>query len=317
MYRHKHNNQYIDWILIISVLTLSLFGCLIIYSTEVYDATNLWQQQLVMTIIGFTILMGLSQWRYDWLREFHWIVYIITCLLLILVMFAGVTVNGAQSWLNFAGFNFQPSEFAKLGVIVTLASIFHHQDASKISRIWWALAIMSIPWALIVLQPDLGTSLVFGSITLTMLYWANADLGWILLLLSPIISAFLFNILFPLWVVFMVGIIFIAFLTLPQTTRWWWITLTFSANLISGKLGQVLWGLLKPYQKERLTLFLNPEKDPLGGGYHLIHSKIAVGSGRLSGNGFLEGTQTHLNFVPEQHTDFIFSAIADQFGCLR
>jgi rod shape determining protein RodA len=305
-------SRNLDWFLIILVTCLSIFGCIVIYSTQIYEQGTDWQQQLVMVMIGLGFLMGLSRWRYELLLEFHWLTYTLTCLMLILVMVAGVTVNGAQSWLNFAGFNFQPSEFAKLGIIITLAALLHHQDASKLSSIFRAIAITAIPWALIFLQPDLGTSLVFGAITLTMLYWANANLGWILLMISPIFSAFLFNIWLPAWLIFMIIMILIAWFTLPE--RALGAISTLFVNYVAGKLGGFLWDLLKPYQKDRLTLFLEPEKDPLGGGYHLIQSRIAIGSGRLWGNGFLQGTQTELNFVPEQHTDFVYSAIADQFG---
>lgn len=307
-----YHSRNLDWFLIILITCLSAMGCLMIYSTQVYEQGTDWQQQLVMLIIGTCFLMGLSYWRYELLLDFHWLTYTLTCIMLILVMVAGVEVNGAQSWLNFAGFNFQPSEFAKLGIIITLAALLHQQDASKLSSIFRAIAITAIPWALIFLQPDLGTSLVFGAITLTMLYWANADLGWILLMLSPVVSAFLFNIFLPAWLIFIILMILIAWVTLPE--RALGAISTLFINYVAGKLGGFLWGLLKQYQKDRLTLFLDPEKDPLGGGYHLIQSRIAIGSGKLWGNGFLQGTQTDLNFVPEQHTDFIYSAIADQFG---
>jgi rod shape determining protein RodA len=174
------------------------------------------------------------------------------------------------------------------------------------------LGVVAVPWALIFIQPDLGTSLVFGVVTLVMLYWANASFGWILLMVSPLFSAFLFNLFLPGWFVLVIAMLLIAWFTLPD--RALWTTFVLFINYGSGRLGGFLWDLLKDYQKARITLFLNPEQDPLGGGYHLIQSRIAIGSGGLYGNGFLNGTQTQLNFVPEQHTDFIFSAIADQFG---
>lgn len=187
----------------------------------------------------------------------------------------------------------------------------HFRDASRVSRLFPIASTVALPWLLIMAQPDLGTGLVFGAITFTMLYWANANLGWILLILSPLVSAFLFNLFLPAWLIFTVVMIIIAWFTLPRGAIWALITLT--VNYMAGILGHILWDLLKPYQKDRLTLFLDPEKDPLGG-YHLIQSRIAIGSGELWGNGLFEGTQTHLNFVPEQHTDFIFSAIGDQLG---
>jgi rod shape determining protein RodA len=302
----------IDWSLLILVMGLSLFGGLMIYTTQIFEQGNDWQQQLIMTAIGSILAMLIAKSRYELLLQFHWLTYGLTNVLLIAVMTMGVTVNGAQSWINIGGFNFQPSEFAKLGIIITLAAILHHQDASKLSSVFRALAIMSLPWALIFLQPDLGTSLVFGAITMGMLYWANADLGWILLMLSPVVSAFLFNLYLPIWLIFVILMIIIGWFTLPSRSLWALIILT--VNYVAGKCGAILWNLLKPYQKDRLTLFLDPEKDPLGGGYHLIQSRIAIGSGETWGHGLFNGTQTQLNFVPEQHTDFIFSAIGEQFG---
>ncbi|WP_069789680.1 rod shape-determining protein RodA [Cyanobacterium sp. IPPAS B-1200] len=301
-----------DWFLIILTVILTAISCVTIYTTQVYEQGDNWQQQLIMGIIGLGCLIGLSRWRYDSLLKFHWLLYGLTNISLLVVIFAGITVNGAPRWINIAGFNVQPSEFAKLGLIITLAAILHHQDASKLSSIFKALAVVIVPWALIFIQPDLGTSLVFGVVTLAMLYWANANFGWILLMISPLFSAFLFNLFLPGWVIFTALMVLIAWFTLPD--RALWSILVLFINYSAGKLGGFLWNLLKDYQKARITLFLDPEQDPLGGGYHLIQSRIAIGSGGLWGNGFMNGSQTQLDFVPEQHTDFIFSAIADQFG---
>ena len=301
-----------DWFLIALAIIVSIIGCVAIYTTQVSEEVNNWQQQLIMVLLGSGCLMALSKFRYDLLLNFHWLTYTITNIALLIVIFAGVTVNGAPRWINIAGFNVQPSEFAKLAIIITLAALLHHRDASKLSSIFKVLGVVALPWALIFIQPDLGTSLVFGVVTLVMLYWANASFGWILLMISPLFSAFLFNLFLPGWFVLVIAMLLIAWFTLPD--RALWTTFVLFINYGSGRLGGFLWDLLKDYQKARITLFLNPEQDPLGGGYHLIQSRIAIGSGGLYGNGFLNGTQTQLNFVPEQHTDFIFSAIADQFG---
>jgi rod shape determining protein RodA len=199
-----------------------------------------------------------------------------------------------------------------MGVIITLAGVLHKRDASSLVQMFRVLAITAVPWIFVLLQPDLGTSLVFGAITLGMLYWGNANLGWLVLLLSPLVSAILFNVYLPGWIFWAVAMTVIAWFTLPL--RFISALGALSINVLSGKLGGVLWSFLKDYQKDRLTLFLNPEKDPLGGGYHLIQSRIAIGSGEIWGRGIYHGTQTQLNFVPEQHTDFIFSAVGEQFG---
>lgn len=309
-----NDTKNLDWFLITLVIGISSFGSLIIYSTQIYQEGIDWQNQLIMVVMGSIILLTLSNYPYELLLKYHWITYGITNLFLMAVIFFGTTVNGAQSWINIFGFQFQPSEFAKVGLIISLSALLHYRDASKLTNFLPVIVTVGIPWILIMLQPDLGTGLVFGAITLTMLYWANANLGWILLILSPLISAFLFNIIFPIWLIFVIAMILIAWFTLPYNFKNIWALVTLFVNYTAGQLGHIFWDLLKPYQKDRLTLFLTPEKDPLGGGYHLIQSRIAIGSGKITGNGFLEATQTHLNFVPEQHTDFIYSAIADQFG---
>jgi rod shape determining protein RodA len=174
------------------------------------------------------------------------------------------------------------------------------------------LAVTAVPWALVFLQPDLGTSLVFGAITLGMLYWGNANPGWLVLLISPIVAAILFNVFLPAWFAWAAAMSVIAWCTLP----WAWLGAigAIALNFVAGELGHIFWGLLKDYQKDRLILFLDPYKEPLGGGYHLIQSRIAIGAGELWGRGLNQGTQTQLNFVPEQHTDFIFSAIGEELG---
>lgn len=301
-----------DWFLNCLVILLSVVGCTLIYSTQILEQGDNWLQQGVMVTVGVILMLILSQWRYDLLLRSYWYLYIITNISLLIVIFAGVTVNGAPRWINIAGFNVQPSEFAKLGIIITLGAILHQEDASRLSSIFKAMAVVALPWGLIFLQPDLGTSLVFGVVTLVMFYWANANLGWILLMMSPLFSAFLFNLFLPGWLIFIVLMLLIAWFTLSD--RALWTAFVLFINYGAGLGGGALWSLLKDYQKARLTLFLHPEQDPLGGGYHLIQSRIAIGSGGMRGHGFLHGSQTQLNFVPEQHTDFIFSALGDQFG---
>jgi rod shape determining protein RodA len=302
----------VDWLLLLIVVGLTALGGLMICSTELSKGFIDGWQHWFFGGIGLILALMLARWRYELLIQWHWTIYILTNLSLLAVIFMGVTANGAQSWINIGSFNVQPSEFAKVGLIVTLAALLHERSASTLSVVFRILGVTAIPWLLIMLQPDLGTGLVFGAITLGMLYWANANLGWLVLMLSPLLSAVLFNIFIPGWILWSIAMGAIAWLTLP-----WRFAMTIgmiAGNLAAGKLSGILWNLLKEYQKERLTLFLNPEKNPLGGGYQLIQSRIAIGSGELWGRGLYQGTQTQLNFIPEQHTDFIFSAIGEQFG---
>ena len=292
--------------------SVTLFGGLMIRSAELNQGLTDWWQHWLVGGVGLAIAMLIARWRYENLLQLHWLIYGITNISLIAVMIIGTTAKGAQRWITIGGFNIQPSEFAKVGVIITLAAILHTKTASTIPAFLNALAITSVPWALVFLQPDLGTSLVFGAITLGMLYWGNANPGWLILLVSPLVSVILFNVYLPSWIIWTIAMSIIALATLPW--KWMGAASAVAINLVAGELGSLLWGILKDYQKDRIILFLNPEKDPLGGGYHLIQSRIAIGAGEKWGQGLNNGTQTQLNFIPEQHTDFIFSAIGEELG---
>lgn len=305
------------WLLLLAI-GLTVFGGILIRSTQATQGWTDWLQHWTIGAIGVAIAMTIATWPYQILLSLHWLIYAVTNLSLIAVIAIGTSELGAQRWISVAGFNVQPSEFAKVGVIISLAALLHHRPATKLSSVLQILAITFVPWALVLVQPDLGTSLVFAAITLGMMYWANANLGWIVLLFSPLISSILFNIpptshwLWIIWAIWLVTIAFIGWLSIPVRMIGGLGALLI--NLGSGVLGRVAWGFLQDYQKARIILFLDPEQDPLGGGYHLIQSRIAIGSGQLWGRGLDQGTQTGLSFIPEQHTDFIFSAAGEQFG---
>ncbi len=304
--------QEMDWLLLVVVILLTVLGGLAIRSVELTRGLTDWTQHWITGGVGLVITLAIARWRYDHLLRWAWVIYAITNLALLVVIFIGTTANGAQSWVTLGSFNVQPSEFAKVGMIVVLAAVMHERTANSIPMMLKVLAITAIPWVLIMLQPDLGTGLVFGAITLGMLYWGNANPGWLVLLVSPLVAAILFNVSLPLWFAWTALMIYSGWRTLPW--RWPGALGAATVNLVSGGLGHLLWELLKDYQRDRLILFLDPDKDPLGGGYHLIQSRIAIGAGQLWGRGLNQGTQTQLNFIPEQHTDFIFSAIGEELG---
>jgi rod shape determining protein RodA len=309
--------QEMDWWLCGLPIALTMLGGIMIRSTERNYGLADWWQHWLTGGIGVVLMFALARMRYEILLQWHWIIYAVVNLTLLAVKVAGTVGLGAQRWLNIGGFYLQPSEFAKVGIIITIAALLHEQTAESLQSVLKTLAVASVPWLLVFLEPNLGTSLVFGSITMGMLYWGNANPGWLLLLIAPILSAILFNVLNTNWLIavpllWVLGLGAVAWKTMP-----WKNISAFAAvviNLISGKLGQVLWGLLKDYQKQRIILFFNPDLDPLGGGYHLIQSRIAIGAGGLWGKGLHQGTQTQLNFIPEQWTDFIFSAIGEELG---
>lgn len=306
--------QNLDWILLLSVMGVTVFGGFSIYSTEVGTRHNYSYQHWTIGILGSILVFLLSRWRYQILLRWYWAIYVLTNLSLIAVMVTGVTAKGAQRWITIAGFNVQPSEFAKIGMVIVLAALLHDRDGADLQTVLRTLAITAIPWGLVFLQPDLGTSLVFGAIVISMLYWANAKTGWLILMISPLFSAILYHLYLPGWLLWVLSVAGIAWLTLPSKVISTLSSITI--NLGAVELGNVFWGILKDYQKARLIMFLDPEQDPLGGGYHLIQSRIAIGAGKFWGRGWHQGTQTQLDFIPEQHTDFIFSAVGEEFGFL-
>jgi rod shape determining protein RodA len=318
----------LDWLLLFGTVGLMALGSLVIRSITFTKTPNYWFQHASTGLIGIGIVSLLSRWPYDLLLRWRWVVYGVTNCGLLCVMFFGKTELGATRWINILGFHVQPSEFAKLGIVITLAALLHDRPANTIEAMFRAMSIVALPWTLVFLEPNLGTSLIFGAITLGMLYWGNANPAWLILILSPVVSAIMLNALpsglaslnpvlmplgFGLWFVWVAVMGILAFRNLPWP-RWG----SFGAvvvNLISGGLSGFLWTyVLQAYQKQRITMFLDPEKDPLNGGYHLIQSRIAVGAGQMFGQGLNKGTQTQLNFIPEQHTDFIFTAIGEELG---
>lgn len=301
-----------------------------ILSTELKQPVTDWWWHWMVAGIGVLIALFLSRIRYEVLMQWHWVTYALTNFSLIAVMIAGTSAKGAQRWIPIAGFNVQPSEFAKVGMIITLAALLHRRTASTLEGVFRVLAITAIPWGLIFLQPDLATSMVYGAIVLGMLYWANANPGWLILMISPVVAAILFSISWPLaepivlfkelsfgplGIVWSVAMAIVGWQTLPWRRFGLGAIGAWTLNILGGELGVFAWNhILKEYQKDRLTVFMNPDHDPLGAGYHLIQSRIAIGAGEIWGWGLFKGPMTQLNFVPEQHTDFIFSAVGEEFG---
>ncbi|NJK34025.1 MAG: rod shape-determining protein RodA [Oscillatoriales cyanobacterium SM2_2_1] len=309
----QRHGRDVDWVLFSLPMVLMVVGGISIYSIGHATAQSYWWQHWVTGCVGLGLMLLLSRLRYELLARFHWLTYGLMLASLVAVMFFGVTELGAERWIPVLGFHIQPSEFAKVGVIISLAALLSRHDIETpwdVLRVVWVLLP---PWILIFLQPNLGTSLVLVAITVGMIYWAGASGGWILLALSPVVAAVLFHFLPLAWLGWSGFMGVVAWCSLAP----WRGSSAIAAvviNLLSGQLGNWLWSLLHDYQKRRLLLFLDPGQDPTGGGYHLIQSQIAIGAGHIWGKGFLKGTQTQLNFIPEQHTDFIFSAIGEEFG---
>jgi rod shape determining protein RodA len=262
---------------------------------------------------GYFLAFFISYIPLERLRKYLVPFYLGTLISLFLIYFFGLSVSGAQRWLNLGIFSFQPSEVAKLSTVLTLALVLDKKIILKIRDLVLPLLVVIVPWLLIFFQPDLGTSLVLLVLTGVMLYWSQMPIEWILILIFCIVTSILY-LISPTFLIFWIP--FIGYLAYRSSKK----KIIFSAlaisfHLLVAKLTPILWQYgLKEYQKDRLVLFLDPNRDPLGGGYHLIQSQIAIGSGGLFGTGLLRGKLTNLQFIPEQHTDFIFSALGEELG---
>ncbi len=266
--------KYFDWWLFGLCILIGSIGLVTLYSAVTSDTLApqkiLYFKQMIWFCIGLAAMIVCFLFHYKFLERWGHVIYFVSILLLIDVLLFGKYVSGARRWLVLGSISVQPSELAKIAVIISLAK-YYSKLANPIGftlrELMTPIVLTLIPFILIVKEPDLGTAilvvLIAGSMTLFVKIERRSFLS----------------------------IIFAGAVTVPM-----------------------VWFFLKDYQKLRILIFLNPDRDPLGAGYHIIQSKIAIGSGMISGTGFLKGTQNALSFLPEQHTDFIFSVIAEEWG---
>jgi len=303
----------IDWILWGVPLGLTLVAGILIASTQRMADYADWYQHWITAAVGLTLALQVARLPLERLASFRWPIYGATILSLVAVRLVGTSALGAQRWISIGGFHVQPSEFAKLAAILLLAGVLSRYPIERPVDLVRPIGLIALPWGLVFIQPDLGTSLVFGAVLLVMLFWAGMPLTWLVLLISPLVTAILAG-AWPwallAWVPLM-GVL--AWRSLP------WKRVALAVVLaVQGLFAVItpyLWMHgLKDYQRDRLVLFLDPSKDPLGGGYHLLQSKVGIGSGGLWGTGLMHGLLTKLQFIPEQHTDFIFSAVGEEMG---
>lgn len=312
----------VDPPLTILVFALTLFGIGMIYSAGVLNipspvTTGAWLRQsqwLVVALIGFAVVSRIS------LKWFEWSavpVYVVTVVLLAATLVIGSgagTAAGVTSFLDFGFIRFQPAELAKLATVLALARYLGSRgvEPTTLRALIAPASIVFVPLLLVVLQPDLGTALAFIGILFAMLFWAGTPLWLLLLLASPGVALILsydtriWSGYFVLLVVFLYALRYRLFLFESVSV--------FLANLAAGTVANPLWNSLASYQQNRILVFLDPSVDPRGAGYHVIQSMVAIGSGGLTGKGFTAGTQKRLDFLPEQHTDFIFSVIGEELG---
>ena len=296
-------------------LAMVMVAGLLIASTQRQADYADWYHHWITAAVGVVIALVTARLPLLRLKPLLLPIYALTVTSLVAVRLIGITALGSQRWISIGPFNIQPSEFAKLSAILLLAAVLDRHPVERPVDLLRPLGIISIPWLLVFIQPDLGTSLVFGALLLTMLYWSGMPIEWLVLLLSPLATALLAG-LFPWGLAAWIPItMIIAYRSLP----WKRVALAMVMIVQSAAALVTPWMWmhgLQDYQRDRLVLFLDPAKDPLGGGYHLLQSTVGIGSGGLFGMGLLQGQLTKLRFIPEQHTDFIFSALGEETGFL-
>ena len=296
-------------------LAMVMVAGLLIASTQRQADYADWYHHWITAAVGVVIALVTARLSLLRLKPLLLPIYALTVTSLVAVRLIGTTALGSQRWISIGPFNIQPSEFAKLSAILLLAAVLDRHPVERPVDLLRPLGIISIPWLLVFIQPDLGTSLVFGALLLTMLYWSGMPIEWLVLLLSPLATALLAG-LFPWGLAAWIPLtMIIAYRSLP------WKRMALAMVMIVQSAAALvtpwMWMHgLQDYQRDRLVLFLDPAKDPLGGGYHLLQSTVGIGSGGLFGMGLLQGQLTKLRFIPEQHTDFIFSALGEETGFL-
>lgn len=298
-------------------LALALAGLAMIYSAGLVDVPSvtagIWRRQALWIVVGLTAFYTVHRVPVRWVEWAAPWAYGASLLLLVAVLFFG-TGPTARSWLEVGPFRLQPAEPAKISTILVLGRMLsgNREPIVRLARLWKPAAVVLAPLALVLLQPDLGSALLFGVILFAALYWSGVPLGTLFMLVSPGVGVLL-GFSAVAWGVWFVLMVVFLYLYRPYVGEG---IAVLGANVAGGALTLPIWNHLAPYQQSRLLVFLQPELDPRGSGWHLLQSKVAIGSGGLLGQGFGDGPQKRLAFLPEQHTDFIFSVVGEELGFL-
>jgi rod shape determining protein RodA len=311
-----------DWPLILTALALSVFGMLMVYSagqTEMPSfVSRVWKQQLIWFFISLFGAWAISHASIRMLEWLSWPLYAFSILLLVLTLIIGTgagTAASTKSWIAIGGVRLgQPAELAKLTVVLMLARVLaSNREAPKtLVELWKPALVVAIPWLLIMAQPDLGTGIVFIGILFGMLFWFGIPWPLLILVASPAVSLILaFST--TVWGAWFLLLVALVIWYRPFLAEGVFLVVS---NVAMGVLAPLLWERLQPYQQKRLLVFLDPTMDPRQSGYHVMQSKVAIGSGGVFGKGWLQGTQKELGFLPEQHTDFIFAVVGEELGFL-
>jgi len=306
-----------DFYIFIPVIILISIGLIAVYSATINHPTaqGNFEKQLFWSIFSLLAFVVVYYLPSQTMRISAWPVYGITIITLIAVLIIGKTVYGAKSWINFGPVGFQPAEFAKIGTILALAVWLgtKKHNINNVKDIGVALLLGIFPVMLILMEPDLGTSIVFVFFTLVIIYWSGISLFGLFVVLSPAIVVFSSIFGTISLILTLIGTIILLFLF----KRDLFISATvFVLNVAAGFVFDYVFSILQPHQQKRIETFLDPASDPLGSGYNSLQAKVAIGSGGFWGKGFLEGNQTQLRFIPEQWTDFIYCVVGEEFGFL-
>lgn len=317
MFEHTEEKlRDLDRIIIVCIFILVAAGLMAIYSaTTAINTPEILKDNFAKQVLWFTIgVMIASAMVVTPMKFFHkyayWF-YGVGIVLLILVLFVG-TGKGSHRWFGIGPLRVQPSEIAKIATILALSRFASSDtvDLRRLRDVVIVFAIVAAPALLIIKEPDLGTAIVFFSLAIPMLFWAGLSPFIIFILTTPIIS---------LVASFHEYSFFIAMALIIGTlwrlhTRIWIVFAVFIANIAVGVITPKVWEGMHDYQRDRILTFVGIEEDLKGSGYQVNQAKVAIGSGGFWGKGWLHGTQTKLRFLPEQHTDFIFAVIGEEFG---
>lgn len=309
-----------DYPLVVLALLLSAFGIAMVYSAGQTDyptvVADLWRRQLAFLALAMVASWVVSRASSRVLDFLTVPAYVGSCVVLLVLIFIGKGGLGASnnhSWLAIGGVKLgQPSELAKITVVLMLARVLSDRKEAPdaLVELLPSALVVGVPWILIMLQPDLGTGIVFAGIYFAMLFWRGVSWQLLTLLASPVISLVLaFNT--GIWGAWFLLILALVLWYKPQVVEGVVVVL---ANLAFGVAAPILWDKLNPFQQGRLKVFLDASADPLRASYHVIQSQVAIGSGGWFGKGFTEGTQKRLAFLPAQHTDFIWSVVGEELG---
>jgi rod shape determining protein RodA len=312
----------VDWPLLLTALSLSVFGIAMVYSAGQTDVPTFvvraWRAQALWFVFGLGVAWAVSR---SSVRMVEWLtapLYWFSVLLLIATIVAGSgagTAASTKSWLTIGGMRLgQPAEIAKVTVVLMLAKVLsaQRQAPRTLLQLWKPAFYVGLPWVLIMLQPDLGSGIAFIGIMFGILFWAGTPWPLLLLVASPMVSLILaFSPIY--WGIWFTLLLILILWYRPYLGESIFVVVS---NVVMGVVAPLLWETLKPYQQKRLLVFLDPSLDPRQSGYHVLQSRVAIGSGGLFGKGYTEGTQKRLAFLPEQHTDFIFAVVGEELGFL-